>query len=127
MILVNESQEVSSHNETYILLRELSAKEVTCEVYYLGSVGQAWHAAITIKVCAKSYMFDAHDLGRMAEMFYCVDDGGLAVFAKETAIDCCLCYTAGLGKCPHLVVGKVAWMVAKGTGRAVAAYNGNLA
>lgn len=127
MILVNESQEVSSHNETYILLRELSAKEVTCEVYYLGSVGQAWHAAITIKVCAKSYMFDAHDLGRMAEMFYCVDDGGLAVFAEEPIVDRRLCYAAGLGKGTHLVVSKVAWVVAKGTGRAVAAYNGNLA
>ena len=72
-------------------------------------------------------MLDAHNLGCVAEMFYCVDDGGFTVFAKETAIDCCLCYTAGLGKCPHLVVGKIAWMVAKSTGRAVAAHNGNLA
>ena len=108
------TQEVSSHDEADVLFRELSAKQVSGEVDYLGSIGEARHAAISIEVCAETNMLYAHYLCCMAKVFDSVDNGGLPFLAKETIIDGCLCNAVCFGESPHLVVREVAWVVAKG-------------
>ena len=69
-------------------------------------------------------MVDAHHLDGMVEMGHCIKDGGLTILAQETRVEGYLTDAVFLGKGPHLVVGKVARMVAQGTTGTVTAYDG---
>ena len=82
---------------------------------------------VSVEVRSEADMLYAHYLGGMAKMLDGVDDGGLSVCTKETLIYCGLCHTIGFCQSSHLIVGEIAWMIAKSPCRTMAAYDGNFA
>ena len=69
-------------------------------------------------------MIDAHHLDRVYQMGHDIADGGLTILAQETVIDRGLCHSAFGSKGSHLVVSEITRMVAKGSGRRMAAHDG---
>ena len=72
-------------------------------------------------------MLYTHDVDHVIKMFNSIKYSGLAVFPQESMIESDLCHTSCLGKCLHLVVRKVTWMIAEHLCRRMTAYNRELA
>ena len=72
-------------------------------------------------------MVDTHHADSMLQVAHGIFDGGFTLFYQESVIERNLHDTTMLGKGAHLVVGKVAGMVAEGTTTAMTAYDRCLA
>ena len=96
-------------------------QEVSCEVDYLGSIGQSGYASVAIEVGSEPDMFCSHYLCGMDEVVHGVDDGGLSAVAQESGVQGYLCYAVFFCECSHLVVGEIAWVFAECSCRTVAA------
>ena len=97
------------------------------EVEQFRAVGHATYAAVAVEVGAQSHVFHAHQLDGVLQVFHGIEHGGLALLAKESAVEGDVAQSAGLGQGAQLVVGQVARMVAKRTAVGVAAHDGRLA
>ena len=110
---IHYPQEVLTHDESDVLFAEMTQQEVSCEVDYLGCVGQSGYASVAIEVGSEPDMFYSHYLGGVDEVIHGVDDGGLSAVAQESGVQGYLCYAVFLCECSHLVVGEIAWVFAE--------------
>ena len=80
--LAHYPQEVSSPDALKVALRIPSAKQLTCEPYQFGSILQASHSAISIKICSYAHMLGTHHLHYMMQMVQVIQDSGLAFLTE---------------------------------------------
>lgn len=116
LYISHHTEEVATPNELDVLFAVALHEEATGEVDELGSGGATRDATISIEVGANAYVLNAHHIHHVVEVLDSIEDRGwFGVGTKETMIHGDLCHTSRTSKCPHLVVGEIARMVAKGT------------
>ena len=116
LYISHHTEEVATPNEFDVLFAVALHEEATGEVDELGSGRATREATISIKVSADAYVLNAHHIHHVVEVLDGIEDRGwFGVGTKETMIHGDLCHTSRTGKCPHLFVGEIARMVAKGT------------
>lgn len=98
-----------------ILFGVAAAKELNGEVDNLRGVSHARYATVTVEVGADAYMVNTHDTDGMLKVRHGIHDVCLSRCIEESRVESGVGYTATFGKCPQLVVGKVAWMVTQTT------------
>ena len=116
LYISHHTEEVATPNEFDVLFTVALHEEATGEVDELGSGRATRDATISIEVGANAYVLNAHHIHHVVEMLDGIEDRGwFGVGTEETMIHGDLCHTSRTGKCPHLFVGEIARMVAKGT------------
>ena len=116
LYISHHTEEVATPNEFDVLFAVALHEEATGEVDELGSGSATCDATISIEVGANAYVLNAHHLHHVVEMLDGIENRSwFGVGTEETMIHGDLCHTSRTGKCPHLVVGEIARMVAKGT------------
>ena len=73
---VHEAEEVASPDEAYLLFCVAFAQESACEVDEFAGRCSSSYATVAVEVGAYAYVFYAHDVDGMVEMFYGIEDGG---------------------------------------------------
>jgi len=68
--------------------------------------------AVAVKIAADAYVIDAGNVYRVQDVGHDVVDGGFAVFAQESFVECDLNNATFFGQSLELGVGKVARVVA---------------
>ena len=112
----HHTEEIATPNEFDVLFAVALQEEVTGEVDEFGCGSATRDASISIEVGANAYVLNAHDVDHVVEVLDGIEDGSwFWVRTEEAMIHGDLCHTSRTGKCPHLVVGEIARMVAKGT------------
>ena len=127
MSVIHDANKVSSPDFLDVLLTELAFQQLAGEVGELRGIGQSYDATVTIEVCAQSHMVDTHHVDGMLQMAHSILYRGLPILHEESFIQGDLHHTTLCCQGTHLVVSKVAGMVAQGTATAMAAYDGCLA
>ena len=116
LYISHHTEEVAAPNELDVLFAVALHEEATGEVDELGSRRATSDATISIEVGADAYVLNAHHIHHVVEVLDGIEDRGwFGVGTEETMIHGDLCHTSRTGKCPHLFVGEIARMVAKGT------------
>ena len=116
LYISHHTEEVAAPNEFDVLFAVAFHEEATGEVDELGSGSATRDATISIEVGADAYVLNAHHIHHVVEVLDGIEDRGwFGVGTEETMIHGDLCHTSRTGKCPHLFVGEIARMVAKGT------------
>jgi len=116
LYISHHTEEVATPNELDVLFAVALREETTGEVDELGSGRATRDASIAIEVGADAYVLNAHHIHHVVEVLDGIKNRGwFGVGTKETMIHGDLCHTSRTSKCPHLVVGEIARMVAKGT------------
>lgn len=116
LYISHHTEEVATPNEFDVFFAVALHEEATGEVDELGSGRATRDATISIEVGANAYVLNAHHIHHVVEMLDGIEDRGwFGVGTEETMIHGDLCHTSRTGKCPHLFVGEIARMVAKGT------------
>jgi hypothetical protein len=116
LYISHHTEEVATPNEFDVLFAVALHEEATGEVDELGSGRATCDASIAIEVGADAYVLNAHHIHHVVEVLDGIEDRGwFGVGTEETMIHGDLCHTSRTGKCPHLFVGEIARMVAKGT------------
>jgi len=116
LYISHHTEEVAAPNEFDVLFAVALHEEATGEVDELGSGSATCDATISIEVGADAYVLNTHHIHHVVEVFDGIEDRGwFGVGTEEAMIHGDLCHTSRTGKCPHLFVGEIARMVAKGT------------
>ena len=116
LYISHHTEEVAAPNEFDVLFAVALHEEATGEVDELGSGRATRDATISIEVGADAYVLNAHHIHHVVEVLNGIEDRGwFGVGTEEAMIHGDLCHASRTGKCPHLFVGEIARMVAKGT------------
>ena len=116
LYISHHTEEVATPNEFDVLFAVALHEEATGEVDELGSGRATRDATISIEVGADAYVLNAHHIHHVVEVLDGIENRGwFGVGTEETMIHGDLCHTSRTGKCPHLFVGEIARMIAKGT------------
>lgn len=116
LYISHHTEEVATPNELDVFFAVALHEEATGEVDELGSGRATRDATISIEVGADAYVLNAHHIHHVVEVLDGIENRGwFGVGTEEAMIHGDLCHTSRTGKCPHLFVGEIARMVAKGT------------